>query len=238
MGGKSKSLFDAFLPLDRPLSCSCLSAGRSARALPFVFFLSYLLYSSSKYWQFSSMFSFRRKPRKSDADRSGPPFIRNSPSLPELSTQGIPWPENLVDLSSLPQIDTPQSPPQGKPAGHSISSFYTSQPPPPSAFETRKQPVHVRTRLSQRKARSPTTFNIMVVGAQGTGKTSLLRLLLDTADISPTATADQKVAVERFLRGPPKRTDAIQAAEPRAKVGTTSHIHRKVLGCAVRRYAE
>ena len=51
-----------------------------------------------------------------------------------------------------------------------------------------------------------------VAGAQGTGKTSLLRLILDTADISPTATADQKAAMERFLRGPPKRTDAIQTA--------------------------
>ena len=35
---------------------------------------------------------------------------------------------------------------------------------------------------------------------------------MDTADISPTATADQKVAMERFLRGSPKRTEAIQTA--------------------------
>lgn len=197
------------------------------------------------------MFSFRRKPRKPDS--GGPPFIRTSPSLPELHTQGIPWPENLVDLSSLPQSDAPQVRPQGaaktifptqgvgpiafhkpwsspeKPPGRTISEFFTSRLPPPSAFETRKQPVHLRAKLSQRKARSPTTFNVMVrrlsdyrstfnillsqvVGAQGTGKTSLLRLLLDTADISPTATADQKAAVERFLRGAPRRTDSIQSA--------------------------
>ncbi|TBU26509.1 hypothetical protein BD311DRAFT_808447 [Dichomitus squalens] len=55
-------------------------------------------------------------------------------------------------------------------------------------------------------------FNIMVAGAQGVGKTSLPRLLLDTADISPTATADQKAAVERFLRGPPKGMETIQSA--------------------------
>ncbi|GBE85009.1 predicted protein [Sparassis crispa] len=51
----------------------------------------------------------------------------------------------------------------------------------------------------------------MVVGATGTGKTSLLRLLLDTADISPTAIPEQRVAMERFLRGPSKRTESIQS---------------------------
>ncbi|KAH9947585.1 Septin-domain-containing protein [Amylocystis lapponica] len=184
------------------------------------------------------MFSFRRKPKA--PDHSGPPFIRTSPSLPELSTTGIPWPENLVDLSALPETEVLSSPHQGAtrtsfavarfgpipfhkpwslspgksfdvPAGQPISSVYMSHPP--IAFETRKQPVHARVRsTTQRRVRNPTTFNIMVVGAKGTGKTSLLRLLLDTADISPTATAEQKSAMERFLRGPPKRTDSIQAA--------------------------
>lgn len=51
-----------------------------------------------------------------------------------------------------------------------------------------------------------------MVGGQGTGKTSLLRLLLDTADISPTATVDQRAAVDRFLRGTTKRTQSIQTA--------------------------
>ncbi|KAI0917260.1 hypothetical protein AcV5_007775 [Taiwanofungus camphoratus] len=179
------------------------------------------------------MFSFRRKPRQKNTDHNGPPFIRSTPSLPELSTQGIPWPENLVDLSSLPQ-DVSHPPAQGaaktsfpkqgfgpiafhkpwsspgKPADGSISSLYMSHPP--SAFEARKQPAFVRSRVSQRKARNPTTFNVMVAGAQGTGKTSLLKLLLDTADISPTATPEQKAVMERFLRGPLKRTDTIQSA--------------------------
>lgn len=52
----------------------------------------------------------------------------------------------------------------------------------------------------------------MVVGGQGTGKTSLLRLLLETADISPTATADQRAAVDRFLNGKLKCTHNIQTA--------------------------
>lgn len=37
-------------------------------------------------------------------------------------------------------------------------------------------------------------------------------MLLDTADISPTATPEQKAVMERFLRGPLKRTDTIQSA--------------------------
>ena len=50
------------------------------------------------------------------------------------------------------------------------------------------------------------------MGGLGTGKTSLLRLLLDTADISPTATPDQRAAVENFLRGSLERTQEIKTA--------------------------
>lgn len=48
-----------------------------------------------------------------------------------------------------------------------------------------------------------------VVGAQGTGKTSLLRLLLETAEISPSASPEQRHALDDFLRGAPKRTQEI-----------------------------
>jgi septin family protein len=50
------------------------------------------------------------------------------------------------------------------------------------------------------------------VGGLGTGKTSLLRLLLETADISPTATLDQQATLDRFLHGPTKHTQSIQTA--------------------------
>ena len=50
------------------------------------------------------------------------------------------------------------------------------------------------------------------MGGLGTGKTSLLRLLLDTADISPTATPDQRAAVDNFLRGSLERTQEIKTA--------------------------
>ncbi|EMD39843.1 hypothetical protein CERSUDRAFT_112110 [Gelatoporia subvermispora B] len=161
------------------------------------------------------MFSFRRKSRKS-TDQSGPPFIRSSPSLPELSAQGISWPEGLVDGAFTAQSPDEPRTPQGKPTdarphpSGPISAMYMSHPP--SAFETRKQPPHVRPRrASMRRARTATTFNVMVAGAQGTGKTSLLRLLLDTADVSPTATPEQKAAMEGFLEGTQKRTEAIRA---------------------------
>ena len=50
------------------------------------------------------------------------------------------------------------------------------------------------------------------MGGLGTGKTSLLRLLLDTADISPTATPDQRTAVDNFLHGSLERTQEIKTA--------------------------
>lgn len=51
-----------------------------------------------------------------------------------------------------------------------------------------------------------------VVGGQGTGKSSLLKLLLDTADISPTATPEQRNALDKFLRQRSKRTESIETA--------------------------
>lgn len=127
------------------------------------------------------MFSFRRKPRTQEQDT---PRIRTSPSLPELTSQGIPWPENLVDVAAIrsPQSEIPQrgaartsltgndyapipfhkpfrsSP--GKPHDGPISSLYMSSPP--SAFEYRKSGTPTMGRYSQRRARNPPTFNLMV----------------------------------------------------------------------------
>jgi hypothetical protein len=39
-----------------------------------------------------------------------------------------------------------------------------------------------------------------------------LRLLLDTADISPTATTEQRASFDRFMRGGVKTTPRIQSA--------------------------
>jgi septin family protein len=50
---------------------------------------------------------------------------------------------------------------------------------------------------------------LQIAGAQGSGKTSLLRLLLETAEISPTATPEQRHAIDAFVRGAPKRTTEV-----------------------------
>jgi septin family protein len=52
----------------------------------------------------------------------------------------------------------------------------------------------------------------MVAGAHGTGKTSLLKLFLDTSIISPTATPEQKQSVEAFLSTSRKSTKALRTA--------------------------
>ena len=52
----------------------------------------------------------------------------------------------------------------------------------------------------------------MIAGAQGTGKTSLLKLFLDTSIISPAATAEQKQSVETFLASSRKVTTGLRTA--------------------------
>lgn len=52
---------------------------------------------------------------------------------------------------------------------------------------------------------------MQVCGGQGSGKTSLLRLILDSSDLSPSATHDQRTAVENFLRGQTRPTELLHA---------------------------
>lgn len=205
------------------------------------------------------MFSFRKRPRTADSK----PQLKTSPSLPELHSQGIPWPENLVDVSvirelplasdserysrqgavksSLPSSNHTPVPfhkpfrlVSGQPVENGskskISSLYMSHPP--SAFENWRSSTAPTssTRRAHRKNRTPPAFNLMVrdpihllrltkqrrvdqvVGGRGTGKTSLLRLLLETSDISPTATEEQRVSLERFLNGSLKHSQHINTA--------------------------
>lgn len=46
----------------------------------------------------------------------------------------------------------------------------------------------------------------MVAGARGTGKTALTSLFLETSDISPTATPEQRKSVETFMSRSRKST--------------------------------
>ncbi|KAI6030866.1 Septin-domain-containing protein [Pisolithus orientalis] len=223
------------------------------------------------------MFSFRRRPK--DTSTTSAPPLRSSPSLPELHAQGIPWPENLVDVTVLRETPVPnakrdeegeeemelsmsllhyrqqqgavksslhsldRAPPIlfHKPfwlqPGHnqhshqlyhpaavhngvvSISSLYMSPQSAYPAFDhwrsgtpaSTNAPTVVARRV-HRKNRNPPAFNLMVVGGRGTGKTSLLRLLLDTSDISSAASEEQRASLHRFLRGELKQTQSINTA--------------------------
>ncbi|KAH7906014.1 Septin-domain-containing protein [Hygrophoropsis aurantiaca] len=189
------------------------------------------------------MFSFRRRPKTADGTGQK---LKTSPSLPELHSQGIPWPENLVDVDAIRQSHSPPQQPSGavknslqherggaipfhKPfrsqtsgsinasSDAPISTLYMSHGHPPSAFDqwrssTATTGTAASSRRSHRKHRAPPSFNVMVVGGRGTGKTSLLRLLLETADISPSATPDQRTAVQTFLGAGLRRTDGIKTA--------------------------
>ena len=111
------------------------------------------------------MFSFRKRPRANSASSDAAP-LKTSPSLPELNPQGIPWPENLVDVSVLRETPPVPEPHQGAVRSslnsldhapipfHKPFRFHSGQPPetpnakaskisslymlphPPSAFET------------------------------------------------------------------------------------------------------
>ncbi|KAI0036458.1 hypothetical protein K488DRAFT_41108 [Vararia minispora EC-137] len=195
--------------------------------------------------------SFFRRSKKVPKEEAPPP-LRTSPSLPELSSQGIPWPEDLVDIAAIRATPPPPPATQQGAAKTSLNSpepipwhkpfrtlSTTSDKPDSSlpasaangmttisALYMSAQPAHfegrarratdspaptARPSIHRRPRAAPPQFNIMVAGGQGTGKTSLLRLLLDTADISPGASADQRSALERFLRGAPRRTQEIHS---------------------------
>ena len=129
-----------------------------------------------------AMFSFRRKSKQEPES----PRIRTSPSLPELNSQGIPWPEDLVDINAIRQEPVPEAvptqgaaktsfqgphpdvpipfhkpfrPSTGKRNDGPISSLYMTGPP--TTYDT-KVPPRSAGRYSQRRARAPPTFNLMV----------------------------------------------------------------------------
>jgi hypothetical protein len=130
----------------------------------------------------SSMFrSFRKKQVKEPVEEP----LRKT-SLPDITSQDVQWPEDLVDVAAIRHTPPPEPQLQGaapisfqpheprttsfhKPfrrflgrshdsADRSISSIYMS-PHPPSAFHTPSGPT---TRVGQRRARVPPKFNLMV----------------------------------------------------------------------------
>ena len=69
------------------------------------------------------MFSFRRRPSKKEQDSDETPQLKSSPSLPKLPSQGIPWPETLVDVAAIRQESSPE---ERSTQGATKTSFSTS----------------------------------------------------------------------------------------------------------------
>src|SRR6266550_540088 len=124
--------------------------------------------------------SFRRKPKKAQDS----PLVKSTLSLPDINSQGIPWPEEFVDISAIRDLPPPEAGPQHGAAkssvressetpiafhkpfrnfagvaakGGSISAMFMSSPP--SSFANILKPTG---RFSQRRTRVPPTFNLMV----------------------------------------------------------------------------
>jgi hypothetical protein len=124
--------------------------------------------------------SFRKKPVKEPVEEP----VRKT-SLPDIASQDVQWPEDLVDIAAIRHTPPPETQLQGaapisfrpdepgttsfhKPfrrflgrshdgGDRSISSIYMSHPP--SSFHT---PAVPPTRVGQRRTRVPPKFNLMV----------------------------------------------------------------------------
>jgi hypothetical protein len=100
---------------------------------------------------------------------------------------------------------------QGRP---SIASMYATRPVPPFTRPPKGSTPStiVSAKQTRNKRRVPhvvPTFNIMVVGGTKTGKTSIGRLLLQTCQISPTATPAQRESLENFMSGTVSPTTSV-----------------------------
>ncbi|KAG8991355.1 hypothetical protein FRB94_014615 [Tulasnella sp. JGI-2019a] len=118
-------------------------------------------------------------------------------------------------FKTLPGNDVPANgtADEGKLPRTSIASMYTS---PPSSFpRSNSVPAAVHSPPSQagnnrRVVRVPPRFNIMVAGGVGSGKTSFLKLFLNTCDVSPTASGSETANMKQFLEAPTRRTKSLK----------------------------
>jgi hypothetical protein len=99
----------------------------------------------------------------------------------------------------------------------SIASMYATRPVPsftrPSKSSTPSSVVSAKlpTRSKRRVPHVIPTFNIMVAGGAKTGKTSISRLLLQTCQISPSATPAQRESLENFMNGTVSPTNSVRS---------------------------
>ena len=79
----------------------------------FLFFLLWVIHTSSSTPPYPSnsiiimVLGFGSKSRKKGKGSDTPHVVRMSPSLPEMKSQGIPWPANLVDVAAIRQSPPP-----------------------------------------------------------------------------------------------------------------------------------
>ncbi|KAF8324756.1 Septin-domain-containing protein [Cantharellus anzutake] len=171
----------------------------------------------------------KSKRKHSVNEEPEPVHLRASPSLPELNPTAVSWPSNLVTDTNF-NLDDATSKQNGnvraslsrQSSGRTISfskpfkrfsvsttigdarekkdSMGSSYPP--SAFERAAGIIGSPLRSKRRPQNIVPNFNIMIVGTVGSGKTSLMRLLLGTSNISKGATPEQRAKVEQILQNP------------------------------------
>ncbi|KAG8907706.1 hypothetical protein FRB99_002502 [Tulasnella sp. 403] len=112
----------------------------------------------------------------------------------------------------------------------SIASIYSSNAPPSSFMRSPTYPALAQKPPSIRRiTRVFPKFNLMVAGGKGTGKTSLLKLFLNTCDISPTASEPDVVGVKKFTEGATKQTKALKTVAVEVCEERHERIHLTVI---------
>lgn len=108
--------------------------------------------------------------------------------------------DDPVRWPSPPKPSSRGSPNQGHPHPNGLltGAAQSARLPPPSSAPGYPAPV----------ARA---YTLMAAG-QRSGKTSFLRLVLDTADVAPSATQEQLASVARFVQGCAAHTSHIRTA--------------------------
>ncbi|KAG8976503.1 hypothetical protein FRB90_009173, partial [Tulasnella sp. 427] len=109
----------------------------------------------------------------------------------------------------------------------SIASMYANLPPP-SAFANATGQSGKAASI-RRVVRVPPKFNVMVAGGRGTGKTSFLKLFLNTCDISPGTTDAELAVLKKVTEGPMRHTKSLHAVSVEVCEERHDRIHLTVI---------
>lgn len=109
----------------------------------------------------------------------------------------------------------------------SIASMYANLPPP-SAFGFAAGQGGKAASV-RRVVRVPPKFNVMVAGGRGTGKTSFLKLFLNTCDVSPGTTEAEFAFLKKFTEEPARHTKSLRAVSVEVCEERHDRIHLTVI---------